>query len=242
MESSVVARKPLETAGAPGSAGHVDIALFFVVRADSTTPERRSDASRPVRLPPTRTPPRATSHEPRRASRDAPPAVAREPLDVADPALPAAQSVERVLERKCKPRPLQTLFRPRPCATGPRRRAPAAAQPSRRAPRTTLSTPPRPLGEGKRRRPGVTDSTDGEHDALEPRRGPQTHSRGVASEDAAEVSRAYEDAEAPFSAWPKASDAPGEGKKKAPGVAEHADRGGKPMLEPPPWRRREAGE
>ena len=68
------------------------------------------------------------------------------------------------------------------------------------------------------------------------------HSRGVASEDAAEVSRAYEDAEAPFSAWPKASDAPGEGKKKAPGVAEHADTGGKPMLEPPPGRRREAGE
>lgn len=147
--SSVVARKPLEGARAPGSAGHADIALFFVVRADSTTPERRSDASRPVRLPPTRTPPRATSHEPRRASRDAPPAVAREPLDVADPALPAAQSVERVLERKCKPRPLQTPFRPRPCATGPRRRAPAAAQPSRRAPRTTLSTPPRPLGRAR---------------------------------------------------------------------------------------------
>ena len=97
-------------------------------------------------------------------------------------------------------------------------------------------------GEGNRRRPGVTDSTDGEHDVVEPRPGPQTHSRGVASEDAAEVSRAYEEAEAPFSAWPKASDAPGEGKKKAPGVAEHADTGGKPALAPPPGRRREATE
>ena len=121
----------------------------------------------------------------------------------------------------------------------PRARCRAAVAP--RASHDAFDTAEAP-GEGKRRRPGVTDSTDGEHDALEPRRGPQTHSRGVASEDAAEVSRAYEDAEAPFSAWPKASDAPGEGKKKAPGVAEHADRGGKPMLEPPPGRRHEAGE
>ena len=93
-------------------------------------------------------------------------------------------------------------------------------------------------GEGKRRRPSVTDSTDGE-DAVEPRRGPQTHSRGVATEDAADVSHAYEEAEAPFSAWPKPSDAPGEGKKKAPGVAEHADTEGKPARAPPRGRRRE---
>ena len=97
-------------------------------------------------------------------------------------------------------------------------------------------------GEGKRRRPGVTDSTDGEHDVVEPSPGPQTRSRGVATEDAAEVSRAYENAETPFSTWPKASDAPGEGKKKAPGVAEDADTGGKPTLAPPPGRRREATE
>ena len=97
-------------------------------------------------------------------------------------------------------------------------------------------------GEGKRRRPGVTDSTDGEHDVVEPSPGPQTHSRGVATEDAAEVSRAYENAETPFNAWPKASDAPGEGKKKAPGVAEDADTGGKPTLAPPPGRRRGATE
>ena len=98
-------------------------------------------------------------------------------------------------------------------------------------------------GEGKRRRPGVTDSTDGEHDVVEPSPGPQTHSRGVATEDAAEVSRAYENAvQTPFSTWPKASDAPGEGKKKAPGVAEDADTGGKPTLAPPPGRRRGATE
>ena len=40
----------------------------------------------------------------------------------------------------------------------------------------------------------------------------------------------------------KVSDAPGEGKKKAPGVAEDADTGGKPTLAPPPGRRREATE
>ena len=128
-------------------------------------------------------------------------------------------------------------LRHRPAPPRARRRTAVAP----RASHDAVATAEAP-GEGKRRRPGVTDSTDGEHDALEPRRGPQTHSRGVASEDAAEVSRAYKDAEAPFSAWPKASDAPGEGKKKAPGVAEHADTGGKPMLEPPPGRRREAGK
>jgi len=126
-------------------------------------------------------------------------------------------------------------------------RAPRRAAPRRgravvaRASHEAFDTAEAP-GEGKRRRPGVTDSTDGEHDVVEPSPGPQTHSRGVATEDAAEVSRAYENAETPFSTWPKASDAPGEGKKKAPGVAEDADTGGKPTLAPPPGRRREATE
>ena len=122
----------------------------------------------------------------------------------------------------------------------PRARCRAAVAP--RASHDAFDTAEAP-GEGKRRRPGVTDSTDGEHDVVEPSPGPQTHSRGVATEDAAEVSRAYENAvQTPFSTWPKASDAPGEGKKKAPDVAGHADTGGKPTLEPPPGRRREATE
>jgi hypothetical protein len=128
-------------------------------------------------------------------------------------------------------------LRHRPAPPRARRRAAVAP----RASHDAFDTAEAP-GEGKRRRPGVTDSTEGEHDVVEPSPGPQTHSRGVATEDAAEVSRAYENAETPFNAWPKASDAPGEGKKKAPDVAGHADTGGKPTLEPPPGRRREATE
>ncbi len=87
-------------------------------------------------------------------------------------------------------------------------------------------------GEGKRRRPGVAQSTD-EEAALLPTPGPNVTSKGVDPEDAVEVSHAYMDTEAPFSSWPKATDAPGEGKRQPPKVAEFPDTGGKPALEPP---------
>jgi hypothetical protein len=105
----------------------------------------------------------------------------------------------------------------------------------RASPNESVSAVSEAPGEGKRRRPGVANSTDDWEDAAAPEKGPNVNSDGVHPEDASPVSLAYLDTvTAPFVALPDVSDAPGEGKRKAPGVVEFGgESGGKPALEPP---------
>ncbi len=89
-------------------------------------------------------------------------------------------------------------------------------------------------GEGKRTRPGPSADAASERASLEAPKGPQVNSAGVAPDEVAPLEDAFAKlSEYPFSEWPRASDAPGEGKRHAPGVAEFPENKGKPALEPP---------
>ena len=166
-----------------------------IVRADATDDVmQKISKGRESTCPssPTRTPPRATPHEPHRTSRNAPLAVARTPLDVADAALSTTQSVERDhVSGKCRPRPLrrfraEALRRFRSARRAAPRRA--AAAPSSRAPRTRLSTPPRPRGRARgagrvsptRRTASMTWSSEPRAPDAQPRRGDGGRRGGVA--------------------------------------------------------------
>lgn len=89
-------------------------------------------------------------------------------------------------------------------------------------------------GEGRRRRPAVTDTKPHEN-ALEPEKGPRVNSRGIAPDEVAPVVPTREAAtEFPSSEWPRASDAPGEGRRRAPSPAAEAEEETKgKTLEPP---------
>ena len=118
------------------------------------------------------------------------------------------------------------------------RRPVASASASSGASSSGNSSVPEPAdapGEGRRRRPAVTDAKAHEN-ALEPEKGPQMNSRGIAPDEVAPVVPTREaTTEFPPSEWPRASDAPGEGRRRAPSPAAEAEEETKGKTLEPPW-------
>ena len=94
---------------------------------------------------------------------------------------------------------------------------------------TPTSSSRRATPPAERTRPGPSADAASERASLEAPKGPQVNSAGVAPDEVAPLEDAFAKlSEYPFSEWPRASDAPGEGKRHAPGVAEFPENKGSP--------------
>ena len=130
--------------------------------------------------------------------------------------------------------PLRASHRGAPSPRRPGASASASAGASSSLGASSVTAPADAPGEGRRRRPAVIDTKPHEN-ALEPEKGPRVNSRGIAPDEVAPVIPTREAAtEFPSSEWPRASDAPGEGRRRAPSPAAEAEEETKgKTLEPP---------